>query len=183
MSITQHYAGDDLTFTVTAPDYPTADGWTLRYALSHADVDPITFDSVTNADGEHEFSLTAAQTLAWPPKIYVASLFAIGTSNERRFIERVQWEILADPVTAGPQDYRTHAEKVLAAIEAAIEGEATDEQLHIVRTLHGSAVDIQQDSKVLLQWRGHYANLVAQERDAQRIANGLPTKNVMSARL
>jgi hypothetical protein len=78
-----------------------------------------------------------------------------------------------------PSDTRSHARKVLDAIEAAIEGRAGD-------TVQSYTIGGRQINKMsadeLIKWRNYYLAQVQTEDDAARLENGLPAQNTIRVR-
>ena len=68
-------AGDTLEFSVVVPDYPAADGWTLKYRLTPRFAAPtqapITLTATTNINGaDYDVKSAPAVTVTWAPGIY-----------------------------------------------------------------------------------------------------------------
>lgn len=110
------HAGDSVTWAREAPAYPSADGWSLCFALRG----PGSLD-VVSTDGEpYQFRMTASQTRALPPGPYHWACYAI-REDERATLEAGRMEILADLLQAETFDGRSHARRMLDLIEAALE--------------------------------------------------------------
>ena len=151
-------AGDTASWTARLGDYPASAGWVVTYFLSKigAAAAPIEITSTASGD-DHLVEVPATETAAWTPGIYrwtgVATLGA-----ERHSFGPGTLAVVPDPSQA--HDARTHAEKSLASIEAALEsavGTATVEcELDGVR--------VRKDRKELLELREYYRLEVNRER-------------------
>jgi hypothetical protein len=111
-------AGDLVEWTKSLADYP-AGTYTLSYVLVSAGQTPITITAT--ADGTtHAVSVPTATTAAWVAGIYRWTSMVTKT-GDRKTISSGSLEILPDPSTLDASfDPRTHAELVLAQVEAAI---------------------------------------------------------------
>lgn len=119
------YAGDTVSFTVTLADYP-ASVWTLSYRLTpRAAGTAYTFSATASGD-DHLVEVAAATTATWAPGEYTVAAW-VASGSERYTVESESGQVTLKPnpssLTAGT-DTRSHAARVLAAIEAAIEGRA-----------------------------------------------------------
>lgn len=116
-----------LTFDrlVTLTAYPANDGWALRAVLRG----PAVINLVATAEGvQHRFHADATTTAGWAPGLYSFSIRAEKAGDVFE-TDAGTLEILPDlaNVAAG-HDPRSHARKVLAAIEAILEDRATLDQ-------------------------------------------------------
>lgn len=152
-----------LTFeaSVSAPEYP-APGWTLSLALRG----PASIDVTGVGDGDdHHLSADAATTGGWVPGAYWYQVRATD-GVDVQLVEEGQVRILEDLAAAAPGfDGRSHAEKVLEAIEAVIEGRASLDQSHYTinnRSLTRTPV------ADLLKLRNQYRAEVRAQRMAKR---------------
>ncbi|MFB9149536.1 hypothetical protein [Roseovarius ramblicola] len=118
-------AGVTLDHTVAPAAYPASAGWTLTLYLRG----PQSIDIAATADGDdHVLGATATQTGAWLAGQYWATLRASDGETVAE-IEAGQVTIATDLAQVdGLYDGRGHAERVLTAIEAVIEGRATKDQ-------------------------------------------------------
>jgi hypothetical protein len=161
------YAGDtwkwrreDLT------DYP-ATAWTLTYYLTRA---AASATIVAVADGSY-FSVTVAKAvtaLISAGKYFWAAF--VSDATERFQVDQGTIEVLPDIAASAALDRRTHARKVLEAIEAVLESRATVDQMGY--TIAGRRLD-RMPIADLLTLRGHYRDECDTEDQAERIANGL----------
>lgn len=120
------YAGDTVSFTVTLADYPAGD-WTLSYRLTPRAAGTAYTFNATASGSDHLVEVAAATTATWAPGDYTVAAWVTSGAGARYTVEAETGQITLKPnpasLTAGT-DTRTHAAKVLAAIEAAIEGRA-----------------------------------------------------------
>lgn len=112
-------AGDSIAWRVADSAHPAGDGWALSLTL----VSPagrITLPAST-ADGDgHIITVPPATTAAWAPGAYRLHVAAT-RAGERVTLLAADLEILPDPATATPYDGRSHARRLLAAIESWLE--------------------------------------------------------------
>jgi len=149
MAIPTHiFGGDTVEFTINAlyqsPEY------TIKCVIrgpSSLDID------AQSSGGEHVFVLTAAQTATLAPGLYQCFIYAQG-ENTRHHLASAQITIAANPATtAAGHDPRTHAQKVLAAIEALLEGRAAhDAEQYAINGISLTKMNILE----LLKWRDKY---------------------------
>lgn len=174
------YAGDTLEFTTSLSDYPASDGWTLKHRLAPRSAGT-ELDITSTADGDdHLTSVAAATTINWATGWYTVTTY-VEKATERYTIERGQTEILAASTTlADGTDNRTHARKVLDAIEAVLEGRASlDQQEYAIngRSLKRTPIGD------LMRLRQLYRAEVAGEDAAANLAAGLGTARKVQVRL
>lgn len=155
-------AGDSLTFRATLPDYPASQGWALAYTLaSTAGVHSIP----TTADGDvHVVDVSASTTATWAAGRYRVQA-AVTKGSERRTVDAFDVRVLPNLIAAtDPVDTRSHARKVLDAIEAYIEtGSPTAASVQIgVRQVQNIPLP------ELLAFRGRYRIEVRREESGGR---------------
>lgn len=179
----QIVAGDTLDFTVEVPDYPAADGWTLKYRLTPRFSTPtqasITITAVANADGSrYDVQAAPATTAAWAAGAYTWARWVEKSGARQTLSESGQLEVKSDPsATAQGFDSRSHARKTLEAIEAVIEGRASKDQMSYAiggRSLQRMPIDD------LLKFRARYKAEVEIE---ERLASGVSTGSKLVFRL
>ncbi len=168
------HQGDSLRFTAELPDYP-APAWTLRYALFNADH---VYHIDTSAAGQnHQVDLAS---VPWAPGRYDWTAYVQGP-GQRHVIADGKIRVLPDPALTTPQDRRSHARKVLDAIEAVLEARASADQLDLVRSVMGTGLsryEAERATGELLALRDKYRAEVAREERAEALARGdrLPNK-------
>lgn len=176
-------AADTLQFTTSIADYPASDGWTLKFRLiprTSGDAIEITAAAADDDPDAYEVSVSAATTAGWVPGDYswaawvekdVEKFTVDGwVSHDQRYRGGASIAIKPDPRTVAAFDNRSHARKVLDAIEAVIENRATlDQEEYTIngRSLKRTPLDD------LVGLRRRYQNEVATEDAAERVAQGL----------
>jgi hypothetical protein len=154
-------AGDTLAFTETVADYPASAGWTLTYRLVPRATGgaAITFSASASGDA-YAVSVAAATTATWAAGDYGWSSY-VSKGLERYSVGGGQVEIFPDPATvAVGTDRRSHAQKMLDAIEAVLQGRATSSQAEY-RIGERQLKHIEPD--VLEAWRDKYRREVQRE--------------------
>lgn len=110
------HAGDSVAWSRELPSYPVDAGWSVRYVFSGPD------RHVVEAHGGplYRVELGAEQTRDWAAGLYRWVLLA---QNGTQRVTVATGEIQVDPnlETAEPSDARSHAQRMLALIEAALE--------------------------------------------------------------
>jgi hypothetical protein len=115
-------AGDTAKWRRELPDYPASASWQLKVTLvGQQGAHTVTAD----ADGDaFVFTLLASITAAWVAGRYVRTEY-VTNGTERYTIETGEILLLQDlAVATGAVDTRSHARKVLDAIEAWLESKA-----------------------------------------------------------
>lgn len=153
-------AGDSAQWNVTLADHPAPD-WVLHYALFNKTAN-ISFEAT--ADGaDHLVTLTAATTVAWAPGRYDWAAY-VTNGDERETVATGVIIIKADPSLGVNRDDRSHARKMLEAIEATLEGKATSQDAELVKGQYGERA-IERDPDMLRKWRDRYRKEVKAEDD------------------
>lgn len=168
---TEIIAGDTLDFETTVTDYPATDGWTLKFRLvPRVTGTPISITCTTASDGvSYRAQVAPATTAAYVAGDYTWNSW-VEKSGARQTVESGQVTILPDPaITTAPFDNRSHPRKVLAAIEAVLEGRATkDQEEYTIKDRSLKRTPIPD----LLKLKNHYAWAVYNEDQAEALANG-----------
>lgn len=160
------YAGDSLSWTESAGEYP-APVWTMHYVLRGTSV--LDIDSV--ADGiDHKFTVSATVTANLQPGFYTWQAFVSNGTGERYTIATGTVTVRANLAaqTAG-FDGRSHVQKVLDAIEATMEGRATKSQESM--QINNRQIQYLKPEE-LIKWRSFYKSEVAREKTAGKVAQG-----------
>lgn len=121
-------AGDTLDFSTTVSNYPASDGYTFKHRLvPRVTGTPITLTATTDADGSYRTQASPVTTAAWVVGEY--DWFSwVEKTGARYSVDQGQVTIQPNPSAATTSDQRSHARKTLEAIEAVIEGRATQDQ-------------------------------------------------------
>lgn len=158
-------AGDTWRWRRTLPDYQ-APTWTLTYTAWNASA---VISIIAAADGDaHSISVPPATTGAYAAGRYEWAA-RVTDSTDTHTIATGIWQIL--PALGTALDTRSHARRMLDAINALIEGRAVDGDIDVVRTTIGDHTT-EFDLPTLIKLRGQYAALVASEDRAAAMARG-----------
>jgi hypothetical protein len=135
----QFHVGDSLTWLEAAPDY-TAPDWELRYPAPRVDGPATGFDIVATAEGTlHRATVDPATSAAYLPGVYSVAVVAYQDTSGRATIRTCRLELLPD-LADSAADVRTHAHRMLAAIEAVIERRAS--KIQESYTIEGRALKL-----------------------------------------
>lgn len=160
-------AGDSWSWVRDLADYP-APGWSLIYTLfGPSGVLRIT----TAADGaRHRVAVRPAASGAYHPGRYdwVAH---VTDGTDRYQVAAGSLQILPDVRTTTALDGRSHARRMLDAIEAVLENRAADGDLDLVRSQLGERL-VEWDPAAMAAIHRRYAALVAAEEAATLAARG-----------
>ena len=115
-------AGDTILFLKSLADYPAGDGWQLKYELTNAD-GQYEFTSTASGDS-HSITVDASATAAWLPGDYTLNGYAVNSASGQRQQVYFNYLTIRPDYTSAPGDNRTHAQKMLALIEAVQLGKA-----------------------------------------------------------
>lgn len=184
-------AGDTLTFTNSVADYPASDGWTLVHVLRplSGTNDARTLTAVADGD-DYETTIAAATTGTWDAGDYSVIAQVSNVGGERYTLDAVAISagrlkhnivtILANPTEGDTYDSRSFARRALAAIEATMEGTASDAVKRF--TIRDREI-WKYEAEELIRLRDYYAGLVAAEDAAARRSAGLPDSRMTYVRL
>lgn len=154
---TEVTAGDTWQWDRAPGEYAPADGWALSYDVAGPQSFTIAGASVSTVNGS--FRVTYASPASLPAGTY--QWFARATlSGDRRTIDRGVFTVVADVPS------QLHAEKMLAAIEAVIEGRITaDVESYAI----GGRQVTKMSSSDLRYWRGYYSAEIARLRRGGKV--------------
>lgn len=162
-------AGDTWQWKRSLTDYP-AGTWTLKYRFKNAAGG---FEVVASADGtDHSVTVAAATSTGYAAGKY-AWIAWVEAGTEKFTVDQGTVEVLPDLRTGAAtaaQDTRSHARKVLDALEALLEGKATRDQM--AYTINGRSLERLKPEEVI-KWRSFYRAEVLREERAEAIASGL----------
>jgi hypothetical protein len=164
-------AGDLVTWKRSLPDYPAGDGWALSYALTKSSV-RIQVSS-TASGNDHLVSVAAATTANWAAGSYTIQGY-VTLSSERYQVFSGNIGILTNlAAQSSGYDGRSHAKKVLDAIETVLESRAGKD----VQTWSGLEQSFSLiPTAELLTMRDKYRVEYQAEQAASNIARGLGNK-------
>ena len=154
--------------------FPLVAGESLEYTMFNG-------KGVFSFAGEGtEFALSSADTANWVDGAYDYTLRAVDGEGNKRELSRGRVTILPNPERyPGGLDGRSHARRTLDAIRATLEGRVVEDAEDITirgRTIRATPI---MDLKRL---ENLYAREVAAEEDAERLANGLPSRRIIRTR-
>lgn len=123
-----HVAGDTLDFEVSVDDYPSTDGWTLKYVLvprfSTPTQAPVTLTATGNADGTYQVQAAPSQTAQWKAGAYGWQRWVEQPGARQTLTgshDQGEVEVRANPTDlVQGDDTRSHARKALAQHQEAI---------------------------------------------------------------
>ena len=163
----QLVAGDTWQWKKSLVDFPAGDGWQLVYVFANATQ---RFSITSTADGsDHLVSLSAALSSDKVPGRYDWAAYA-KLAGARHQVGAGSAEVLPNLEGNRPWDRRTHARRVLEAIEAVIEGRASKDQEEYAigdRSLRRTPIP------ELLKLRDRYKAEARAEQLAEDIAKGM----------
>lgn len=161
--------GDTLDFLTTVEDYPPADGWTLKYRLvPRVSGTAITITAATEGT-DYRVQESPTTTAAWTAGEYTWNSW-VEKSGARYTVDQGLITLEVNPATITAHDGRSHARKVLDAIDAVIESRATLDQMEYAingRSLKRTPIGD------LLKLRQHYKTQVDSEVKAAKMAAGI----------
>lgn len=152
-------AGANASWSRSLDDFPVSDGWVLAYYLVK-DGNQVTITAAPDGD-VHLVDLVAVDTASWDPGCYHYQAW-VRLGDDAHMVESGAIDIKPNfrTQTSG-YDGRTHAEKVLDALEAMIEGKATrDQQSYSV----GGRSITRLTPAELVDWRSVYRREVNAQR-------------------
>jgi hypothetical protein len=116
-------AGDLASWKRTLSDFPASVGWVLSYAFARSGSQ---FTITASASGnDHLISVPAATTATWAAGLYTVQGY-VTNGSERHIVFEADLQIESNLATAsGGLDTRSHARKVLDALEAVLEARAS----------------------------------------------------------
>lgn len=165
-------AGDTLTFSKSLPDYPADQSWVLTYYLVKESSAGTGLNFAASASGsDHLVTVAATTTAAWTAGNY-RMIGRVSKDGEKYTVYEGSVTILPDLASAA--DFRSHAKKVLDAIETALETVASAGWAELeVEGFRGKRFN----HSDLLTLRDRYRAEYQRELDAKRAAAGLPSRS------
>lgn len=162
-------AGENLVATVAFDDYPASDGYTCRYDFRGPSV---FYVEASVSSDSYVLALGYADTADLLPGQYIYVGYVTLTSTSvRTEADSGVLNILANPAT------KTQARVILDALEALIEGRATQDQ----RTTAIGDVQLQfMAAADLMKWRNYWRAEVASETASALQAEGAATSVVLA---
>ena len=165
--------GDTLDFVTSVANYPASAGWTLKYRLIPrvAGPTPIDITAATYLTDDYRVQVAKAVTGAWTAGEYSWVAY-VDDGTTRVQVDEGTVTIKADPVSATAFDARSFAKQMLDAVEAALLGKATANQLDLIS--HSIGIRAQQrDVATLMPLRDKLRAEVASEIRKEKLAAGM----------
>lgn len=159
-------AGIRTTFQLALTAYPASQGWQAVLYLRGADA----IDVLSVADNNlHVFDVTSAVSTAWKAGHYGYSLRVKRGADadlEMDEIESGVVQIMADVLNlSAGQDFRSHAQRTLDAIEAVLESRATmDQERYRINNRELYRTPIETLKKLRDQYRAEVAREIAKAK-------------------
>lgn len=172
-------AGDTVTWLKSLASYP-ASIWTLYYRLINATAK---IDITASASGDaHLVSVPTTTSDDWTAGDYAYIAWVTDGTN-RVTVAQGRMTVLPNlaAVTAAGYDSRTHAKKMLDAIDAALLSLSSGERLAVVEADIVSR-KFKYDFNGLQRLRSIYAAEVRAEENSERIKLGLKPRNKLNVR-
>lgn len=171
-------AGDFLTWSKSLTDYPANAGWSLAYTLINASGKITINASPSGAD--HLVSVPAATTANYAAGSY-SWMARVTKATEIYTIDNGTIEVLPNLAAAGLTTYdgRSHAQTMVEAIEAAIEGRASALQLKM--EINGRSIEYM-GAADLITWLSFYRAELAKEGRAETLRRTGINRNKIGVR-
>lgn len=118
----QIVAGDTVQWTKSLCDYTPGDGWTLKYRLVGGNVTSTVTADTSTYPGLYFLTFAATVTAAVVTETPMRLIGWVESGSERHTVYDAVVGVLPNAAVATPANLLTHAERTLAVIEAAIEG-------------------------------------------------------------
>lgn len=159
-----HRAGDAFSLRLTLGNHASAAGWTTKLLLLPAVGTKVELAGAASGN-DWSFAATPAQTAGWAHGRYTLALIATQGTTARDTLAQSSLEVLPDLAAATTHDDRSFARRMLDAIEAALLGKATRQELDIIETNVYSRGQ-KRDKAALLEARDKFRIEVQREQAA-----------------
>lgn len=179
-------AGDTLDFLDSVPEYPPADGWTLKYRLVPRFTTPTQLPitlTATTAGTDYRVQEAAGVTTDWKPGAYTWARWVEKAGPIRQSLGEGQLEIKSNPATVAQGfDGRSQAAKAVDDLEAAMATfNATSGR--VKRYAIGSRQMEFETSDEIKSMLTFWRNKLTVEEANERLARGQPGSPQLLARL
>lgn len=127
---TEVVAGDSWLWTARYGDYPSSEGWTLSYTFRGVGALDTDTSECTVASDLWTVNVPASRTADLGAGTYRWAAYMTGSgsySGRRHQVATGVVTVIANAALAAEGDLQTSDERILAAIEAALEGRITDD--------------------------------------------------------
>lgn len=170
-------AGDTWRWQRGFADYP-APTWALTYRFFNA---ASVFVVTASADGSNHLVDDAPEATAGRVAGRYDWIASVSNGVDRFQVAAGSLTVFPDLSTAASYDGRTHARKMLDALNAILEGRATDGDIDVVNSATGK-ITTQWDVAELRKLRQQYAAAVRSEDEAAARARGEPDGRMLRVR-
>lgn len=161
--------GDTLKATISDSRYPASEGWALTFAIANGSAAKTA--SAAASGNDYDLTVAGSVTGTWAAGTYTYTL-AVTKGAERYTLATGPITLLPNLAAGTPIDGRSHARKMLDAIEAYLENQATGSQIDIIE----SAIDMRRVKREgkgeLIKLRDRYRAEVNAEDQADKIKLG-----------
>lgn len=185
MMIDELIAGDTLDFLDSVPEYPPADGWTLKYRLVPRFATPTQAPialSATTSGSDYRVQEAAGITATWVPGAYNWSRWVEKAGPIRQSLGEGQLQVRTDPAAAVQgYDGRSQAAKAVGDIMAAM-ATFTASNGSIKSYTIGSRQVTYRDKAEMLTDLDFWRRQLVAEQDTAKIAAGLPNPRSVGIR-
>jgi len=179
-------AGDTLDFLDSVPEYPPADGWTLKYRLVPRFATPVQapIDITASTSGtDYRVQAAAGITVSWTPGAYTWARWVEKAGPIRQSLGEGQIVIKTDPAAAlQGYDGRSQARKAVEDLESAMAVfNATSGRVkrYSIGSRQMEFESSDEIKSLLSYWRGKLTN----EKAKERLDRGQPGVPRLLARL
>ncbi|HGY3000283.1 TPA: hypothetical protein ACNVWI_006308 [Pseudomonas aeruginosa] len=149
MEPTTLHAGDSVSWERLEPAYLAGAGWSLRYVFTG----PERHQVVAIGGAPYRVELSAGTTATWAPGLYRWVALAVN-GDERVTVAHGRLEVSPNLETAEPLDARSHAERMLDLVEAALEKRIPkDQQSYEIDGQRLDRIPIERLNALRLQYR------------------------------
>ena len=157
-------------------DYPSSE-YSLHYRGRKAGDATASFN--VSANSSYQVTVAAAATSNWTPGVWHWQAYITRTSDSARVtVGEGTFEVVANRASS-TTDPRSHAKRMLDAIEALLEGKATDDVDEY--SINGRSLKKIPVSE-LVKWRDLYKAEYRQEQTAENIRRGLASPRKVMVR-
>ena len=184
-------AGDTLDFETTVAEYPSTDGWTLKYRLTPTDAGGtvIEFDAATYGD-HYRVQIGPGVTETWGVGIYEWAAWVTPTADpgaEIYTVDAGECKILPDPrLSVAGTDSRSPARIALEACDAALAAYGAAAFSNVAEyTIAGRSQRFRgfRDQGDFLAFRSQLKAEVWRESAAAQMKAGMPNPRAVRVRL
>lgn len=161
---TSIHAGDSFKYEAVYSGFSAADGWSAVLVIVNHDYN-FSIDATVSGES-YSFVADGAATSQWSPGEYRVAV-RVENGLDRLTIETGSISIMPNLFGGGAVE-RSHVEKVLAAIEATLEGKATNDQQQIM--IGGRSI-MRLLPQHLLTWRDRYKKELADMKTAEQLGH------------